>query len=385
MKKYIIPILLAVLVFCITVFFQRFTILRQEGLGLFLNTPDFYRALFFDAFPLSNLIGSFLVQFYSNFYVGSAIVAIIVVSEYLVVRAILARLGIKAESLCMLCACTAWFFIAKAANPSMGVAILLCSSVPLIALALILGRKISARHALPKAVDIVCCIIVAASASSLVALHHDIREGEKWSRIEFAAVQGEWKFLLKNATPRMAQKDMNIVPYALLALNVQGRLADEIDRYPLMENLGLDYGDEVSYRRSLFDAVLYYNLGCYNEAIHRTHQCGDFLPHCTSFRTLRMLVKENYALGDSLMVVKYCDILDKSLTHKEFTSYFRQNPCPQRVPDSARVSSESLLIVTNDPMEIMLRLGRAGINSPMIMERYYAYFKLREYYRTHKQ
>lgn len=178
---------------------------------------------------------------------------------------------------------------------------------------------------------------------------------------------------------------MSVVPYALMALNAQGRLADEVGTYPLLENYGLDYGDEVSYKRALFDAVLYSNLGCHNEAIHRTHQCGDFLPHCTSFRTLRMLVKENYAVGDSLLVVKYCDILDRSTLHKSFTSYYREHPCAQREPNTSRESATTPLIITKYPMFTMLQMGNAGIDSGMAMERYYAYHKLKEYFDTHKE
>lgn len=382
MKKYIMPLLIAATVFCVTLFCQRFTILRQEGLGLFLNTPDFYRDLLFDPFPLSNLLGSFLVQFYSNMYVGCAIVAFMVVLVFLLVRGILRRFGLKLDSVATLGAAVAWFFLARAANPSMGVAIILCTTAFYVLVCIILRRK-EGSATLKAWLDIAAGIAVLIAASLTIALNPSNRDGEKWSRIEFAAEQGEWDYLLKVATPEEAKKDMSVVPYALLALNAQGRLADEIGTYPVMEHYGLDYGDEVSYKRALFDAVLYSNLGCHNEAIHRTHQCGDFLPHCTSFRTLRMLVKENYALGDSLMVVKYCDVLDRSTLHHEFTSYFRNNPCPQRVPNTSRESAVTPLIISKYPMDTMLQLGRAGINSGMAMERYYAYYKLKEYFDNH--
>lgn len=384
MKKYIMPLLIAVSVFCVTLFCQRFTILRQEGLGLFLNTPDFYRALLFDPFPLSNLIGSFLVQFYSNMYVGCAIVAAMVVLVFLLARGILRRVGLRCDAIATLCAGVAWFFIARAANPSMGVAIILCTTVAYAILCIVFSKK-EGKPALNIWLDICLSVAVLAAASLTIALSPNNKDGEKWSKIEFAAEQGEWNYLLKVATPEEAKKDMSVVPYALLALNAQGRLADEIGSYPLLEHYGLDYGDEVSYKRALFDAVLYSNLGCHNEAIHRTHQCGDFLPHCTSFRTLRMLVKENYAVGDSLMVVKYCDVLDRSTLHHEFTSYFRQHPCSQRVPNSSRESAVTPLITSKYPMNTMLQLGRAGISSGMAMERYYAYYRLKEYFDNHQQ
>lgn len=379
MKKYIFPALLAVTVYFVSIYCQRFTLLRQEGLGLFLLTPDFFRDLLFDAFPLSNLAGSFLVQFYSNFYVGAAIVSAIVVAEYFIAKGLFRRFGLDMEVLGVACACAAWIALARAANPSMGMAIIFCSLAVLAAVSLLFRKKVEKRT-IPAGFDISAGTLAIAAVSLYIFLSPFIKEGEKWSKIEFAAVQGEWKYLLRVANVKEAERDIQVVPFALLALNAQGRLADEVDRYPIMENFGLDFGDEMSYRRSLFDAVLYNALGCYNEAIHRTHQCGDFLPHCTSFRTLRMLVKENHALGDSLMVVKYCDILDRSLSHREFVGYFRNNPCPQRTHNTPGESAVAPLIVTKDPMGIMLQMGKADISNPMVMDRYYAYYKVREFF-----
>lgn len=382
MKKYIIPALLAVTVFVVTIYFQRFTILRQEGLGLFLNVPDFYRALLFDPFPLSNLIGSFLVQFYSNFFVGAAIVAALVLSEYIIIKAVTVRLGFDMELPALLGACVSWFFLSKASNPSMGVAIVLCSLAVLAAVC-VLVRKITGSRSIADIKEYVGGVVIIVAAALTIIKAPSIKEGEKWSKIEFAAVQGEWNYLLKVATPSAAKKDIQVVPYALMALNAQGRLSSDFSKYPIAENFGMDFGDEVSYRRSLFDAVLYGALGCHNEAIHRTHQCGDFLPHCTSFRTLRMLVKENHALGDSLMVVKYCDILDRSLTHRKFTEYYRQHPCVRREPNTPEESANALLITTKYPMEQMMLLLNAGIDNPMIMDRYYTYYQVREYFLAH--
>lgn len=379
MKKFVFPTLLVLAVFLITIYCQRFTILRQEGLGLFLLTPDFFRDLLFDAFPLSNLAGSFLVQFYSNFYVGAAIVSAIVVAEYFIAKGLFRRFGLDMEVLGVACACAAWIALARAANPSMGMAIIFCSLAVLAAVSLLFRKKVEKRT-IPAGFDISAGTLAIAAVSLYIFLSPFIKEGEKWSKIEFAAVQGEWKYLLRVANVKEAERDIQVVPFALLALNAQGRLADEVDKYPIMENFGLDFGDEMSYRRSLFDAVLYNALGCYNEAIHRTHQCGDFLPHCTSFRTLRMLVKENHALGDSLMVVKYCDILDRSLSHREFVEYFRNNPCPQRTHNTPGESAVAPLIVTKDPMGIMLQMGKADISNPMVMDRYYAYYKVREFF-----
>jgi len=387
MRKYIVPAVFGITVFCITYYFQTFTLLRQEGLGLFLNTPDFYRALFFDPLPISSLIGSFLVQFYSQHIVGVCIVTAMVLLAYLLVMSILKTFDIHLEVIGAVGACTAWWFIAHAAYPTLGVAILLGLSVIFIAAAI--RKHLSVRPDLQRrnaagwwSVAAVAAIIAATAV--LIAKDTKISEVEKWSKVEFAAVQGDWDYLLKQASPDAAQKDPALTPYALMALNAQGKLsASEMSKYPLTEDFGLDYGDELSYRSCLFNAVLYSRLGCPNEAIHKTHQSGDYLYHGTSFRTLRMLVKENYALHDSLMVVKYCDILDRSLTHKDFVSYFREHPCPQRVRSTTEERTKTPLTVSRNQMETMLQIGRAGINSGMVMERYYGYYQVKEYYDNH--
>ena len=385
MKKYIIPALLAVTVFVVTIYFQRFTILRQEGLGLFLNVPDVYRAMLFDPFPLSNLIGSFLVQFYASIYAGAAIVASIVVIEYYVIEAVIERFGFDDMGIAAMAgACVSWFFLSKASNPSTGVAIILCSLAIYAVLSMVVRKKVVRlnSHTL---IGISACIGLLVAASLTIIFNKSIREGEKWGKIEFAAVQGEWNYLLKVATPEEAYRDMRVVPYALMALNAQDRLATEMGKYPISDKFGLDYAGELNYGNCLFDAVLFSNLHCPNEAVHRIFQCGDFLPHGTSFRTLRMLVKENHAMGDSLMVVKYCDVLDHSLTHREFTRYYKNHPCRQRVPDSPEESAGAPLIVSSNPLKNMIQLINSDICFSMVLERYYAYYQLNEFLRTHPQ
>lgn len=382
MKKHILPIVLTATVVVITYLFQTFTLIRQEELGLFLNTPDFYRALFFDPFPISNLIGSFLVQFYANRFVGIAIIALMVLLAFLLTRSIFRRIGFKfSELAACIVASAAWWFIARSKSPAAGSGILLGLTALWIISKFLHKRKVPEI----KFWELAVSLVPIATIVVLILTNPEIKATEKWGKIEYAAVQNNWNYLLKIATPKEAKKDVDVIPFALLALNAQGRLADEMTDYPLGKDFGLDFADEVSYRRSLFDAVLYDALGCPNEAVHRWHQSGDFLPHCTSFRTLRQLVKTNYELGDSLMVVKYCDILARSTSHKEFVQWYRSHPCTQRDTNTAQERSNAVLMQKNDPRENMLQLGRAGIESPMAMERYYCYFQLDNYFKERKQ
>lgn len=375
MKRFIVPSLLLAAVFCITLFCQSFTIMRQESLGLFINTPDFYRELFLDPLPISNLIGSFLVQFYANHFLGSAIVAVMVLLCYLLLKGAIGRFvkysGIIASAL----ACAAWWFIARAHHPSTGVFIVLLSF--LLWFICRLASKRSCRTFSENAsFSIAVSSLTIFASALLICFNPGVAAMEKYAKVEYAASDYNWNFLLRIVTPEAASMQSSMVPYALLALNAKGELTEKISGYPLSKDFGLDFGDDQSYSSYHFKSVLYSTLGCPNEAVHNLHQSGLLLPHGTSFRTLRMLVQSNYSLSDSLMVVKYCDILDRSCTNKRFVKFFRDNPCPQKDYNTASESSLAPMIKTHDQMGNMLQLEKAGLNSDMAMERYAVYFGL---------
>lgn len=372
---YTVPVILAAAVAAVTYSCQAFTLLRQEGLGLFLNTPDFYRALTFDPFPISHLIGGFLVQFFGNIQTGTAIVTLMVICCHFIADGIFNRFGIGHPVFPTVFACASWWFISHAESPATGVAIILISGTYL--LILLCFRRVRTSSFIFRFKSLILPAIVILGTASAVAFNRYTRETEKWGRIEFSAIQGNWNYLLKYATPQESRKDLEVTPWALLALNVQGRLEKEFTDYPVSKEFGLDYGKSLSYRSSLFNSILYRELGVYNESVHKAHQSGDFLSHGTSFRTLRILVLENYKLQDSLMVVKYCDILDRSTLHSDFTRYFKENPCPQRQPESFGVNgAEPFAVITKDPMETLLILGRGGLDSRMAMERYWCYHRI---------
>jgi len=371
-----VPVILAIVVASVTFYCQAFTLLRQEGLGLFLNTPDFYRALIFDPLPISHLIGSFIVQFFSSIPAGIAIITASVVLIYFIALGILSRFGLGHPIFPTIAACAAWWFISRAEGPATGVAIILMSGTFLLILLFFRRLCTSSKLFTIRSIILPAFIIIGTALS--IVFNPKVRETEKWGKIEFAAIQGNWKYLLKYATPEESEKDFEVTPWALLALNVQNRLEEEFTKYPVSREFGLDYGEGLSYRTFLFNSILYRELGVHNESVHNAHQSGNYLSHSTSFRTLRLLVQENYKLQDSLMVVKYCDILDRSTLHRDFTQWFKDNPCSQRQPDSfGGNGSEPFIVLTKDPMETLLQLGRAGLESRMAMERYSCYRRIR--------
>lgn len=375
MKRFFVPLFLLIAVFCVTLFCQSFTIMRQESLGLFINTPDFYRELFLDPLPVSNLIGSFLVQFYANHYLGATIVAVMVVLCYFLLKGAIGRFVKYSGIAAAVSAGAAWWLIARAHHPSTGVFIVLLSF-----LLWCLSRLVPKRSTISFSENYSLSIIISSFAISasalLICFNPGVAAMEKYAKVEYAASDYNWNFLLRIATPEAASKQRLMVPYALLALNARGELTEKMSDYPLSNGFGLDFGDDQSYSSYHFKSVLYSALGCPNEAVHNLHQSGMLLPHGTSFRTLRMLVQSNYSLCDSLMVVKYCDILDRSCTNKRFVKFFRDHPCPQKDYNTASESSVAPMVKTHDQMMNMLQLEKAGLNSDMAMERYASYFGL---------
>ncbi len=373
--NYLIPILLTAAVAIFTYYRQTFTLLRQEEIGLFLNTPDYYRTISMNPLPVSHIIGGFIVQFFGIHPLGTILFTTGISAAYLISLGIMKKIGAPLEVICTALACTVWWFTARASSPATGTAIILISAL-FLALMTLLKRGGTKKRV--RIWDTAAAAVLIAATTIMLSRDRDIKEVEKWSKIEFAAVHRNWDYLLKYATPSESLKDVEVVPWALLAHNVKGELKDEFGRWPVTEEFGLDYGTNLSYRSALFGAVLYRELGVWNESIHQTFQSGSYLPHCTSFRTLRMLIEENYAAGDSLMVVKYCDVLEKSTLHKNYIKHYREHPCVHR--DSDRFienGSAPHIVFTKNQMDTMLQLGRAGIESPMAMERYFFYYQLR--------
>jgi len=373
MRKFIIPVLIAVTVATATYFFQAFTLLRQEGMGLFLNTPDFYRSLFLDPLPISHLIGGFLVQFYSNYMIGIAIVTAMVLGSYFIACGIFKRLGFPGKVLPTVFSCAAWLLNANASSPTTGIAIILISGCTLIILSFF-KRIPPVFKKFPASIDLSLSLAALALTATLIGTGQMVRETEKWSKIEFAAIHGNWDFVLKHATIEEAEKNLEVEPWAFLALNAELKLESEYRYYPAAIDFGLDYGNIASYRSSLFYSLLYQKLGCYNEAIHHAYQSGDYLPHGTSFGTLRMLVQCNYEINDSLMVVKYCDILERSSCHGDFVNHFRKYPCPQRVFKPSFMDGEDThLVFSKNQKDLLHLMYRAGIFSDMAAERLRCY------------
>ena len=77
-KNTIIPLLLFAAVFCVSQFLQPYWLTMLANNGLFLLTPDWLGDVLHGPHPLSELVGSFLVQFYDIPVTGPLIVAAVI-------------------------------------------------------------------------------------------------------------------------------------------------------------------------------------------------------------------------------------------------------------------------------------------------------------------
>lgn len=308
MKKYFIPTLLFAAVFCVSIFFQRYTLLNQEYLGLFLNTPDYLREVFDAPMPLSNLLGSFLVQFYRIIWAGPLITAAIVLAVWFLCKTIFRFTGRWNELAATLAASGAWIAIALSETPKRGAAILLICCAAAVVTAIVCRqaqkRDSAPKHLLPAAVILAAGILIICLPS--------VRKAELWGKVECCTRTHQWDKVIKAVNPSAAKEDADLMPFAFLAMSEKGILPENLFSYPVTGPELLDMERFTDRRAYYYKSMLSECIGCTNEAIHNTFQAACTIEHGTSFGTLRQLIKYNLASGNLTMARKYNDILGRS-------------------------------------------------------------------------
>ena len=365
MRKVVFPLLVTLLALVLSLVFQPSTLVFQEYEGLFLATPDYFSWLWDQPLPVSQLVSDFVTQFYRFGFVGPVIVAAWVLAAYLLGRGIWP--GAFAGGVAA--ACAEWLAMAFYPTAKLGIVLFWGLSI-----LWFFTRFLRVRFSLPARWDTVACGTILLVAALLVAFHPSIVRRERWSRVKRSIVTARWDDVLKTATPRVAEKDREILPFALLALGEREELGEKLFSYPVFEENDFDMCLEEDYENSLFyRAFLYHRLGCCNEACHELFQLATQQQHGTSALVLRQLVTEYFLLGDYALTEKYCKVLEKSSTHKEFVRRFRQfmaegEPAPA---DSAAGRSVIDLITKNPSYNLML-LQDNGIVATSTQDRLYA-------------
>lgn len=320
--RLIVPVAILAVVWYVTLPVLRYTLLMQEQKGIFLMTPDYFRQLFSDPWPVTTLISDFLVQFYRVASLGALITALIVMKTYLMTCVIFRFTAFRQVLGGLAAACT-WYAIAHASTPHTGVVILMAAFLLALVSLSIPYRKIrflgEGKSGSWQAAAAVALIV---GSAVLIVKDKGIRDNEKWYAVEYCSRSHDWDVLLAIATPSQCRGDMSFVPYALLALNAKGQLIEKYTEYPVTgpESLG-DIG-EMSWSGYSLRSQIQEVIGGTNEAIHLSYQLGMSMPHGTSFGVLRQLIRLEIERGDYDLAIKHAMVL-------------RQSPFNVKVADSA--------------------------------------------------
>lgn len=368
MKRLITPAILFAAVFLTTLAKQEFTLLGQENTALFLLTPDYFRETFSAPLPLSHLFGNFLAQFFRFAYVGPAICAGEITLIFLLLGHAL-RCAKGGELAATVLACTAWWLSARADNPSETAAFVLLSGVVFL-IPIFIQRK-TASSGRTSVLQKTASAAAIALTVILVCNDKTVALNEKVATIEQSAFAGNWKKVIETATPEFTADYPEMLPYALLALNCTGNLRTSAMEYPIESQDDLEGNGFYSYHGYMSGVLLYNALGCRNESIHRLFQAATYLPHGSSFLTLRTLTAHFYELGDYTLARKYCDILSRSTAHGRYVAYYRKamEGKEDRAADTAEESAEAR-IMSHTHSQNLKSLQQEGIKSDLAADRF---------------
>lgn len=366
MKKILAPtiLFLAVLIACLS--FQYYSLACKEFFGLFLFTPDFFRETFAGSWPLSNLIGGFLTQFFYYPVLGAVITALISTCVMLMVNDALRACGTSIPGAAA--GCAAWILMAFSDSITAGVTIFLISIVLCLSSHLFTFKKRTEKRW-----SVAASLVLVSGNLCFIALNRDIHKTEDWSKIEYASINHDWQKVLGTATPYKCVDDRNMIPFALLALNGCEQLSQRISEYPINHTVDLDMSGDNSREAMIFNSILYEMLDVPNESLHYTFQAGCTLPHGTSNGLLRQLVKFNIMTGNSALVAKYGTILTKNPVNSRIGRKVVDIAAGTagRQPDS--IPSYKAGTVTIDPYFNLILIGTAGNESPFLYDRIRAY------------
>lgn len=366
MKRFLTPAFLFLSAFAASLFFQHYSLACKEFFGLFLFTPDYFTEVFSGPLPVSNLIGSFLTQFYYYSALGAAITAAIATGVFLLINDAFRASGSSVPG--TIAGCAAWMSMAFSEGISTGVAALLLSTV-LCLLSHLFRFKWKAERWWSVAVS----LALISGCLCFTAVSKGIRKAESWSKIEYATINHDWQKVLETATPYKCISDRKMIPFALLALNGYGQLSDNIKEYFIESTSDLDMAEDNSREALVFNSILYEMLGVPNEALHCTFQAGCTLEHGISNGLLRQLVKFNLMAGNASMVAKYGTILIKNPVNSRIGRQVLKMTESMVERSFDGIPSSEAATVTHDPYFNLIMIGASGNESDFLYDRIRAY------------
>ena len=375
-RGFIIPLLLFAAVFCVTLVYQRYTLAYRESVGLFLLTPDWLSEVFSRPWPLSNFLGSFLVQFYSEPAAGPIIPAAVITVIYLCLDVCLGRFRVSFHRVIALALALAVWCLASGLDSQTFLAAALLFSAALALISLLFARR-GVGGGL-KWREIVLCGVLVLCASLFVALRPATKAEEEMSKVIVCADAGRWNDVLSVATPSKVSQRPEMMPFALLALNAETRLGEDMFDYPVSGPGDLDMSGAKTALGNLFQSLLFDVLDVPNEAAHQMFQFATNYDHGITHLTLRRLVKYNVEAGLYSLACKYARILRCNLYYRPAAdNIIRRYGAMEDSTDSLEVHSSVAAALSEDPAIDMLQLYRGGNRSQAVIDRLFAYLLLR--------
>ena len=370
-KSFLIPLLLFAAVFCVSQFVQPYSLIQLENQGLFLLTPDWFREVLGGSHPVSELVGSFLVQFYDIPVVGAMVVAAIVTALYLCLDCLLRRCRVPFyRPVALAAAAVCWAVTARLDSNLLIVGILLGSAA--LALLSLLVRK---REEKPVGRwELPVCAVLILLAAGFVATDSKVRDAERLAKVQVNARRLRWDKVLEAATPEASASDPRLMPFAFLALGETGGLGDRLFKYPVSGPEDFDMEGDNSLTGCLFNSLLSESLGVPNEAVHHIFQYSCHLPHGMSHLSLYQLIRYNVEKGDYTLVRKYAGILKRN--PKNFSAargILRRYASAADVTDTLGHSSATARMVTNNPQYNLAQMGTLGMSSGISINRFLCY------------
>ena len=333
-----VPPAIVAIVWYVTLHILRYTLLLQEQKGLFLMTTDYFREVFSGSWPVTTLISDFLVQFYSKPSLGALLTGLIVAKVYLMVCTIFRFTSFR-QIVGGIGAALTWIAIAHANTPHTGVVILMFTFLAALISISLPYRKISmkGKSGILQAATVMVLFL---GSAALVVSDRELNQKEKWYAVEYTARVHDWDLVLAIATPELCRKDQSFVPYALLALNAKGMLAEKMFDYPITgpESLG-DIG-EMNWSGYSLRSQIHEVIGCPNEAIHLTCQMGMALPHGTGLGLLRQLIRLEIESGQYSLARKHAAILSRNPMNRKYSeSALKMVEKAEKTVDSSHTDS----------------------------------------------
>ena len=370
-KSILIPLLLFVAVFCVSQFVQPYSLIQLENQGLFLLAPDWFREVMAGRHPLTELVGSFLVQFYDIPVVGALITAAVIVLIYWAVDRILGRFRLPFHRLvALVAALLCWVFTAGLDSNLPVVQIMLIAVLAGLLSSFIRRREEKPAHRweLPVAAALVLI------AAAYVATDSGIRDAERLPKVQVNARRLRWDKVLEAATPEASASDPRLMPFAFLALGETGGLGDRLFKYPVSGPEDFDMEGDNSLTGCLYNSLLAESLGVPNEAIHHIFQYSCHLPHGMSHLSLYQLIRYNAVKGDFTMVRKYAGILGRNPKNRVAArGILRRYASSADVKDTLGHSSASARMVTNNPQYNLAQMSLLGLSSVVSVNRFLCY------------